>query len=193
MDKEANTNSNCFKTLRKGQTGLLIIDIQEKLVPHVDRSTDLVRAVKRIIKGARAFDLPIIVTEQYPSGLGPTLTSIKDCLDDNQEYLPKLSFSAMDDEEIRKRILESPATQWIVVGIEAHVCVLQTVRDMIAAGRQVVVLNDVVTSRSIYDFSTAISELKESGARISCSEIVLFELLRSSAAPEFKEIYELIK
>lgn len=182
-----------IESLRKANTGLLVIDVQEKLIPHVDRSMDLVNSIKILIKGAKAFGLPIVVTEQYPSGLGPTVKAIKDCLDDGQQYLPKLSFSAMEDEEIKERILQVPVTHWILVGIEAHVCVLQTARDLIAAGRSVVVLNDAVTSRSIYDFSTAISELKEMGARISCSEIILFELLRSSAAPEFKEIYALVK
>ena len=99
----------------------------------------------------------------------------------------------MDDDLVKAELLLAPVSQWVLAGIEAHVCVLQTAKDLLEQGKQVVVLNDAISSRSIYDFSTAIAEMRDCGARISSTETVLFELLRDSKAAEFKEISQLIK
>lgn len=89
--------------------------------------------------------------------------------------------------------MHAPTDQWVLIGIEAHVCVLQTAKDLIAEGKQVVVLNDAIGSRSIYDFSTAIAEMRDCGVRITSTETILFELLRNSQAAEFKAMSQLIK
>ena len=105
----------------------------------------------------------------------------------------KTSFSCIDDDHVKTALLVQPITQWVLIGIEAHVCILQTAKDLLGLGKQVVVLNDAISSRSIYDFSTAIAELRDCGVRISSTETILFELLRDSKSSEFKEISQLIK
>lgn len=184
--------SSNFKLIRE-RTALLLIDVQEKLFPYVENSCIVMQAMQKAIRGFQILRLPIFATEQYPKGLGTTVAVLKGLLGDPQRYLIKTAFSCLDDEAIKKELLSLPFDQWVVIGIEAHVCVLQTVKDLLQHHKQVVVLNDAISSRSIYDFSTAIAELRDCGARISSTETVLFELLRNSKASEFKEISQLIK
>ena len=181
-----------YKLLREN-TGLLLIDVQEKLFPYVENSCPVMQTLQKAVRGFQILNLPIYATEQYPQGLGPTVATLKGVLGQDQKYLVKTTFSCLDDAIIKEELLKAPVDQWVVVGIEAHVCVLQTVKDLIENGKQVTVLNDAISSRSIYDFSTAIAELRDCGARISSTETVLFELLRNSKAAEFKEISQLIK
>lgn len=173
--------------LIKEQTALLIIDVQEKLYDHVERSCEMMHSILKMARGAKLLKLPIVATEQYPQGLGHTIAPIKNCLGSDQHYSVKTCFSAAESVE------KIPAQQWILVGVEAHVCVLQTAKDLLAKGKDVVVLNDAISSRSIYDFSTAIAEMRDTGIRISSVETVLFELLHDAQAAEFKEISKLIK
>ena len=180
-------------TLSKQNTGLLVIDVQDKLFTLVERSGEVLSAMQQIIKGFQVLGLPIVVTEQYPQGLGPTVAHLKETLGSKPLFIQKTSFSCMGDPIIKKQLLDMPVTQWVIIGIEAHVCVLQTARDLVAAGKEVVVLNDAISSRSIFDFSTAIAELRDCGVRISSAETVLFELVKDSQAPEFKQISLLIK
>lgn len=179
--------------LVRDKTGLLLIDVQEKLFPHVENSCAVMQNLQKAARGFEILKLPIYVTEQYPQGLGSTVATLKGVLGPEQVYLVKTAFSCLDDAAIQKQLLKAPIEQWVVVGIEAHVCVLQTVKDLLGEGKQVTVLNDAISSRSIYDFSTAIAEMRDCGARISSTETVLFELLRHSKAAEFKEISQLIK
>jgi isochorismate hydrolase len=151
------------------------------------------QVMQKAIRGLQILHLPIYVTEQYPQGLGYTVATLKGILGKEQRYLTKTAFSCFDDEKVKNELLNAPVSQWIVLGIEAHVCVLQTAKDLLAHDKQVVVLNDAISSRSIYDFSTAIAEMRDIGVRISSTETVLFELLRHSQATEFKEISQLIK
>lgn len=181
-----------FRLLREN-TGLLLIDVQEKLFPYVENSCHVVQAMQKAIQAFQILRLPIFATEQYPKGLGGTLPILKGLLGEKQSYLEKTAFSCLAGETCRRGILGSAIKQWVVIGIEAHVCVLQTVKDLLQEEKQVVVLNDAIGSRSIYDYSTAIAEMRDFGARISSVETVIFELLRDSKAPEFKEISLLIK
>ena len=181
-----------YKLLRE-KTGLLLIDVQEKLFPLVENSCHVGLTLQKVIRGFQILQLPIYVTEQYPEKLGSTIAVLKGLLGDGQKYLSKTAFSCLDQDQVKKCLLDAPIEQWVVMGIEAHVCVLQTVKDLLEHGKQVVVINDAISSRSIYDFSTAIAEMRDYGARISSAETVLFELLRHSKAAEFKEISQLIK
>lgn len=177
----------------KEKAGLLIVDVQEKLLPHVDRSYDILRAIQKVIKGFQTLHIPIFVSEQYPQGLGGTVEPLKTLLDQSQKYHAKTTFSCIDDENLKNELLKQPIDVWILAGIEAHVCVLQTAKDLKDEGKNVVVLNDAISSRSIYDFSTAIAEMRDYGIRITSTETVFFELLGCSTIPEFKKISELIK
>lgn len=177
----------------RNKSGLIVVDVQEKLYPKIDRYEELFQSLYKVICGCRVFGLPIVVSEQYPKGLGETLSQLLQLVGEEAIKLTKTTFSVLGDEECRQQLLGLPVEQWVVVGIEAHVCVLQTARDLIQEGKEVVVINDAVGSRSIYDFSSAIAECRDMGARVSSTETLLFELLRDSKAPEFKEISKLVQ
>jgi isochorismate hydrolase len=183
---------NGFKLSRE-HTGLLLIDVQEKLFPYVENSCHVMQAIQKTVQGFQILQLPIYATEQYPQGLGSTVQVLKGLLGTLQPFFIKTAFSCLDDPKIKKTILQSPIQQWVLIGIEAHVCVLQTAKDLREQKKQVTVLNDAISSRSIYDYSTAIAEMRDCKVRISTSETILFELLRDSKAAEFKEISSLIK
>ncbi|MCB1111194.1 MAG: isochorismatase family protein [Chlamydiales bacterium] len=182
-----------YPFLKRESTGLLVIDVQDRLFAHVERNCETLIAMQKAVQGFNLMHLPIVVTEQYPEKMGSTVKGLQPFLENASEPLSKTTFSCLADAAIRKKLLDMPITQWVLIGIEAHVCVLQTARELKDAGKDVVVLNDAITSRSIYDYSTAIAEMRDCGIRISSVETVLFELMRDSKAPEFKELSALIK
>lgn len=182
-----------FFTLQPSQTALLIVDMQEKVFASVDRGTDILNTICKLVKGFQILNLPIIQSEQYPEGLGQTVEPLKTLLGNSYHPWIKSTFSCLDNSKFLNCVNSLPYLQWVVVGIEAHICILQTVKGLLKIGKQVTVLNDATTSRSIYDFSTAIAEMRDDGARISCTETILFELLKDSKHPQFKSISDLIK
>jgi nicotinamidase-related amidase len=183
-----------LKRLKRGDTGVLVIDIQERLYAHVERSCEMYHATKTFVQAMNILSIPMVVTEQYPEKMGKTLLQLRENLpEDEVPYFSKTTFSCLGDEKIKEYLLSLPYSQWILVGMEAHVCVLQTAIDLLEHDKGVVVINDAITSRSIYDYSTAIAELRDWGARVTSVETVLFELLSDSKAPEFKQISQLIK
>lgn len=179
--------------LSRNKCGLLIVDVQDKVFRVVENPCEVMHHMQKMIKGAQLLNIPIVVTEQYPEGLGSTVGAIKALLGQKQIYLPKTTFSCLGDTKVKQEILALPIEQWILVGIEAHVCILQTAKELLAASKEVVVLNDCTSSRSIYDFSTAIAEMRDAGIRVSSTETVLFELMKDAKAPEFKQFSQLIK
>lgn len=180
-------------TLEPSQTVLLIVDMQDKVFANVDRGIEILNTISRVIHGFQILQIPIVLSEQYPQGLGQTLKHIQGLLRDNYQPMKKTAFSCIDDPHFIDFVKKIPYRQWIVVGIEAHICVLQTVKGLLKEGKEVAVLNDAITSRSIYDFSTAIAEMRDAGARITSAETVLFELVKNSEHPQFKAISNLIK
>lgn len=181
------------KRLEPQRTALLIVDVQEKLFPHIDRPCEVMEKMQLLIKGMKLLDVPVIATEQYPKGLGPTIKTLQDFLGEKAVCPAKTCFSALGDPSVKKSLDDLKRDQWVLAGIEAHVCVLQTARDLIEQGKQVVVVNDAISSRSIYDFSTAIAEMRDLGARVSSTETVLFELFRDAKHPQFKAFSALIR
>jgi nicotinamidase-related amidase len=179
--------------LDRSKTSLLVIDMQEKVFNTVERNCEMLQTLLKVIEGFQIMQLPIYISEQYPEGLGGTIAPIKDQLGDQYKPWIKSTFSCLDDSNIAKFVKYTPQQQWVLVGIEAHICVLETAKGLRQLGQDVVVLNDSISSRSIYDFSTAIAEMRDAGVRISCAETILFELLKDSKAPEFKQVSQLIK
>ncbi len=180
-------------TLNKSKTALLLIDIQTSLYPVMERGPEVMESLFKVIKSFQILRVPIFISEQYPQGLGETLVQIKTLLGEQYQPWKKTAFSCLQDASFRSYIESQPQVQWVLAGFETHVCLLQTAKDLIQMGKQVVVLNDATSSRSLYDFSTALAELRDDGARISSTEIVIFELLKDSKAPEFKSISEIIR
>lgn len=170
----------------------LIIDIQEKLLPHISEHHQLARNTEILISGLKILEVPLIVTEQYVKGLGPTIAPISDLLIDNQS-IEKMSFSCCDEELFTNKINKLEKKVIIIAGIEAHVCVLQTVIDLLEKGFRVVVIEDCVSSRSLSNKNNAIERMRQEGAIISSYESILFELTRVSGTEKFKAISKLVK
>ncbi len=171
---------------------LVGIDYQERLVPAMSGKEELIDASVRLLKGFQILGLPVVMTQQYPKGLGQTIPEIKEANED-AVYIDKVAFSAWKEENFVKKIEELGRKVAVVVGIETHVCEQQTVLDMMDAGYTVYVAADCVASRKDSDRDTAIRFMQEAGAGVMSYEAILFELLETSKAPEFKAISALVK
>lgn len=177
--------------LRLDKAALLVIDMQDRILSGTERLIETLDRAQLALCGFQELSLPVIATEQNPDKLGPTNSTIRHYLE--KPPLTKMAFSAYREEETRHAIDNSGRSQWILMGVETHVCLMQTARDLIQAGHEVVVLNDATSSRSIFDYSTAIAEMRDMGARIASTEIVLFELMATAADPHFKTICQWVK
>ena len=178
--------------LQKEMTALALIDVQGKLATLMDGREELYRQLQILVKGAQALELPIFWMEQYPEGLGPTIPELAELLPD-QQPLAKLCFSACGQEEFLNGLQKSGRRQVIVAGIETHICVYQTARDLLDEQYQVEVVADAVSSRSAANKAIGIEKMRRAGAGITSVETVLFELLREAGTPQFKEIARLVK
>ena len=173
---------------------LFIVDIQEKLAPAVQDQKKVIWNTVRLIHGATLFQLPVILTEQYPKGLGPTVAKIKDILPENTFFFEKKSFSAVPAENLLATIQKFESVQKIILcGMETHVCVQQTALDLLTAGFQVHLVVDAVSSRFETNYTTALNRMESSGVDLTTTEAVLFELCRTADAPQFKQISALVR
>lgn len=178
--------------ITKENAALWLIDMQEALFPIMDHACNILESVEFLLKVAHQMHIPTIVTEQTPEKLGKTLPALEPYLH-NIPRFAKTSFSGFRNSSARKAIEETRAKQWILMGIETHICVLQSAKDLLNHGFEVIVLNDATSSSSIYDFSSALGELKECGARVTSSETIVYELLTDSQHPDFKTILDWVK
>ena len=172
---------------------LLIIDVQKAFVEPIKKSKKVIKKCVILVQAARILGLPIVATEQYPKGLGSTVSDIKMVLGKKQFYPDKTSFSCMGDEKCRNEILKQGRSQVIVAGLESHVCVLQTVLDLLEAGKDVFVLADAVGSRDNEESEYALSRMADSGAIVTTAETVILEMTADSKHPQFKSLQKLIK
>jgi nicotinamidase-related amidase len=172
---------------------LMVIDVQEKLAAAMPKAplAELERNAAVLIRAARRLEIPVIATEQYPKGLGPTVASLRELLP--QEPMSKMEFSCGASKPIARHVLGSGRKQVVVVGMEAHVCVFQTVRDLIDGGFSVFVAQDAVLSRSEANRDVGLRLCEKAGATLTSTETVLFDLLGVAGTPEFKELTALIK
>ena len=170
----------------------LIIDIQERLFPHMHGQDTFLSKCLMLIEGLKILKVPLTFTEQYPKGLGPTLKPLRDALLPSSEIV-KSSFSCCDEPAFRQVVEKSPRRTWIIAGIEAHVCVLQTVVDLLGMGHLPVVVADATSSRHAEDQRVALDRFRQEGAVVTTCESILFELARVSGTDEFKLISKLVK
>ena len=178
-------------TLFKEESLLLIIDIQEKLAPAMKYSKEVIQNTSVLVSAAHEMNMPIIVTEQYPKGLGQTVPEIDDHLKDALKF-EKIKFSACMEEVITALELKK-RKKIIITGMETHVCVFQTTRDLIGLGYDVFVISDGVSSRTEKNHKNGLDLIRDMGGVVINTETVLFDLMKSSGAPEFKTISRLIK
>lgn len=178
-------------TLSPKDTSLLVIDFQEKLVPAMYRSEDTIKNAGILIKIAKALEIPTIVTEQYPKGIGHTIETLSTLFSDTMP-IEKMSFSACTT-EVTDELSKAPRKKILITGIESHVCVFQTVRALLSHNYQVFVVSDAVSSRREENYRNGLDQMREMGAVITNTETVLFDLLKESTHPKFKELSKLIR
>lgn len=172
------------KMLDCQNTTVICIDLQEKLVDMVKNSDFIAANAVKLLNAAHILDVDTIITEQYPKGLGSTIEQIRAI--SNFKTIEKTSFSAYD-------ILSGLKENIVIFGIETHICVYQSVLDLLKKGHSVYVVADCCASRKDLDYKTSLELMKQQGAKITTLEIVLFEFLKSSKHPNFKEVQKLIK
>ena len=174
------------------QTALIVIDIQERLFPVMHEKEKLLRTVIKLIKGAQVLEIPVLFTEQYPKGLGPTLPEIKELAPDFKP-IEKVSFNCCDEAVFCQALEVLKRKQVLIAGIEAHICVYQTAMGLARAGYEVQVVEDCVASRDPENKSVAFSKMGAGGIKPTTMEMALFELLKVAKGDKFKAISSIVK
>ena len=170
----------------------VVIDIQEKLLPHISEKEDVVKNTGILIQGLKELGIPVMVTEQYKKGLGETVEEIAKQIEEFPHY-EKVSFSCCDDPRFAESLELSSKRDVIIAGIESHVCVLQTAIDLKQRGFHPYVVANCISSRSTADKQFALIRMQQEGIYITTYEAILFELARKSGTDEFKAISRLVK
>lgn len=173
-------------------TVLLIIDVQEKLVRAMAEREALVDNLQKLIKGANVLGLPVILTEQYPKGLGTTIPEVTTLLPEIKPFV-KMSFSCCAEANFPETLKSLKRKHVLVAGIETHVCVYQTASGLVSMGYEVQVVADCVSSRVLANKNIAIDKLRDMGVNITSTEIALFELLGTAENKNFKDISLIVK
>jgi nicotinamidase-related amidase len=182
--------------MHRKMSQLILIDIQDKVIAPIGETSRLIENLVRLVRGARRLGVPLTVTEHYPQGLGQTVEVLGRELEIGTPILEKRHFSAIQDDQFRQHledIRDQGRGQAVVAGLETHVCVAQTALDLIVEGYQVFVVADAVASRTPESRSLALERLRQAGAAIVNSEMVLFEWLEMAGTPEFRDLLPLIK
>ena len=178
--------------LSRNNSALVIIDIQERLVAAMSKRDKVIENCIHLIEASRLLQIPVILTEQYPKGLGPTVDKIKDVIS-TYEPIEKVTFDCTGTQGFLEKIKTHNRTHIILTGMESHVCVLQTCLSLLKEGYAVHLVSDAVCSRNEEDFLTGKEMMRDAGAVITSTEIVLFQLLEKAGTPEFKTISKRIK
>ena len=180
-------------TLDAARAALVVIDMQESFRAAIPDFDEVSRRIATAVSGAQLLRVPVVVTEQYPKGLGRTASEIRAALAPETEPVEKTAFSSCGAREFVARLEQTGARQILVCGIEAHICVNQTAHDLLARGYQVHLLTDCTTARAGRDREAGLANMRRSGALPSTVELALFELLRDARHEQFKAVQKLIK
>lgn len=178
--------------LSRDHTALLVVDMQDKLLHAIHQWQDVLAAVVRMIKFAQALEVPVLVTEQYPQGLGPTNEEIRRLL---PHFSPreKTVFNCFGAPGLADELAARQIKNLVLVGIEAHICVEQTALSGLAQGMAVHIAADAVGSRQPVNRDIGLAKMRQAGAVISCSETILYEWLERADHPAFKKVLALVK
>jgi nicotinamidase-related amidase len=173
------------------RAALVVVDVQVALLPAIWEKERVVRQTVLLVQGCQVLEVPVVVTEQYRKGLGPTVAEVSGAI---RGFSPieKLSFSGYTA-EVRSALEARSVTDVLLCGIETHVCVTQTALDLLDAGRRVFVAIDACSSRTPENWRTGTDRMASAGALLVSAEMALFELLGHAGTPEFKEILKLVK
>lgn len=178
-------------TLNREDTVLMVIDIQERLVPVMKYKDQVIDNNKILIRATKELNFPVIATEQYPKGLGRTVPELLDLIEGDNVYA-KNSFTAYTN-DVKEALKVFGKKNVLITGMETHVCVFQTVRDLINDGYSVFLVKDAVASRTKSNFLNGLDLMKSMGAVITNTETAVFDLLKVSGTPEFKVLSKMIK
>ena len=178
--------------IRRDQSLLLIVDIQEKLAPAILNADAVVANVTKLIHAAQQLSVPILASEQYPKGLGRTVLPLREILP-AETVFEKIHFSCLAEPGVADRLRQRQRRQIIICGMEAHVCVLQTAMDIKVAGLMPVVVADAVSSRRRKSHELGLARMRDAGVAIVNTEMVLFEWIGRAGSQEFKSLIALIK
>ena len=171
---------------------LMVIDMQGNLYESMQDKSFLLENVRKLVRGMQVFGIPVIVTEQIPEKLGPTIEPVVSLLPDAPR-IPKSDFSCCGEEKIMKALKALERQQVLLCGIETHVCVYQTAVDLLGFGYDVHLVADAVSCMTVLNREIGIRKLRDEGARLASTEMVLFELIRTADDPKFKEIFRIVK
>ncbi len=177
------------------KSSLLIVDMQEKLLPAMANAEGIMKRCSILLRAAKTLDVPVAVSEQYPKGLGHTANALREGVG-NAPVFEKLAFSCWRDISLRARLIglhDTGRPQVVIAGIEAHVCVAQTAIDLAQSGFGVFVVADAVSSRAESSISLALNRMAQRGIEVVNTEMAVFEWLGKAGTPEFKELSALIK
>jgi nicotinamidase-related amidase len=178
--------------LTTDNTVLVIIDIQEKLFRVMHDKERLLQNVQKLVKGVKVLEIPVILTEQYPAGLGPTLPEISQLLP-GVKPVEKVCFSGCDEGRFLQELESLHRKQVLIAGIEAHICVYQTAMDLLNRGYEIQVVADCVTSREVENKEVCLTRLNSAGVSLTTTEMALFEMLKVGRGEKFKQISNIIK
>lgn len=173
-------------------TAAVVIDVQERLFPHMHGNAALLARTQTFLGGLSTLGVPLIVTEQYPKGLGSTISEVREAVS-GFAPLVKTAFSCCDEPSFTDALAALNRRTILVAGIESHVCVLQTILDLLERAYQPVLVVDATSSRNTADKEIALRRVEREGARLTTVESILFELTRYSGTPRFKDISRLVK
>lgn len=176
----------------KENTAAVVVDIQERILPHIHDGELILRNCLKLIDGLKILSVPIIITQQYTKGLGLTVASIIRKFPEFR-YIDKISFSCCEEPAFVNEIAALDKNTIILFGIETHVCVLQTCQDLLASGKRVVIVEDCVSSRKSNDRMIAFDRMRQEGAIITTLESLLLELTRVAGSETFRAISAIVK
>lgn len=179
--------------INPSKTVLLVTDVQEKIFPAMLNAASVLNSICLLIQAFQQMHLPILVTEQNPNGLGTTLPEVRELLKTHYHPWIKTTFSSLDNESFLNHLSALGAIHVVVVGFEAHICILQTAKSLQQIGKEPVVLADATTSRYAFNYQLALNEMRQEKIRVTSLETLLFELLKDSTSPYFKMISSLVK
>ena len=174
-------------------TVCVVVDIQTKLLPAMNDPENVLNRAQMLVKGMNELGVPVVVTEQYPQGLGNTVPELAELFAENTPVIAKTSFSCFGEEAFVNAVDIEKRPVMVICGIESHVCVTQTALDALNAGFKVFIAADAVNSRKQADIDTALSFLQHAGCNVVSSEAILFMLLKSARHPNFKAVSKLVR
>jgi nicotinamidase-related amidase len=181
-----------YGRITREDTALILIDVQEKFEPHIHGMAGVAAHCVQLVRGCRELGIPILVTEQYTRGLGPTLAPVREALGGIPVY-EKMAFSIFEDQNIADAVRDLSRSNLLLAGVEAHVCLIQSALDAMHKGYTVHWITDAISSRTPENAAAAATRAAQCGAFTASTEMALFQMLGDASDPAFKTISNIVK